>query len=163
MNMQTNNQNILKKNVTNKKNNSRKSLLLILAVFVTFVTIVIVNQDKDSIDWIKDYQTGLELAKKQNKPMLIAFHKQFTPYCTLMNQETYPDKRVIKYIRDNFIPIYIDVDKQPKTAQLFNVGYYPTHYIKYHDSEKLIGPLLGYDVPRIFLEKLERLLNQEGK
>jgi thioredoxin-related protein len=163
MNMQTNNQNILKKNVTNKKNNSRKSLLLILAVFVTFVTIVIVNQDKDSIDWIKDYQTGLELAKKQNKPMLIAFHKQFTQYCTLMNQETYPDKRVIKYIRDNFIPIYIDVDKQPKTAQLFNVGYYPTHYIKYHDSEKLIGPHIGHDTPKVFIEKLERLLNEAGK
>ncbi len=157
MNTKPNNQNM------QKKNNSRKSLLVILVVFAAFVTIVIINHKKNSIDWIKDYQTGLELAKKQNKPMLIAFHQKFAPFSTLINQNTYPDKRVIKYIEDNFIPIYIDVDKQPETAKLFNVGYYPTHYIKYHDSEKLIGPHIGHDTPKVFIEKLERLLNEAGK
>ena len=157
MNTQINNQNI------RKKSNSRKSLLVILVVFVAFVTIVIIKQEKGSIDWITDYQTGLELAKKQNKPMLIAFHKKFATMSTEMTQDTYTNKRVTKYIEDKFIPIYIDVEKQPKTAQLFNVRYYPTHYIKYHDSEKLIGPLLGYDVPRIFLEKIERLLKEAKK
>lgn len=153
MNTQINNQNI------RKKKNSRKSLLVILVVFVVFVTIVIIKQEKGSIDWITDYNTGFELAKKQNKPILIAFHKKFAPMSTEMNQDTYVNKRIAKYIEDKFIPIYIDVDKQPKIAQLFNVGYYPTHYIIYHDSEKRLGPLLGYDVPRIFMEKIERLLN----
>jgi thioredoxin-related protein len=157
MNTQANNQNI------RKKNNSRKPLLVILVVFAAFVTIVIVNQNKDSIDWIKDYQTGLELAKKQNKPMLIAFHQKFAPFSTQINQKTYPDKRVIKYIEDKFIPIYIDVDKQPETAKLFNVGYYPTHYIKYHDSEERIGPHIGHDTPTVFIEKIERLLTEAGK
>ena len=95
--------------------------------------------------------------------MLIAFHKKFAPFSTEINQKTYPDKRVIKYIEEKFIPIYIDVDEQPEIAKLFNVGYYPTHYIKYPDSEKLIGPHIGYDVPTVFIEKLERLLNEAEK
>ena len=159
----TDNQEQVQNSVNSPKTSSRRSLLLILVVFVAFVTIVILKQDKDSIKWIEDYQAGVELARQQNKPMLIAFHKQFTQYCTLITQNTYPDERVIKYIHDNFIPIYIDIEKQPAIAEQFKIGYYPTHYIKRHDSDERFGPHTGHDVPGVFIEKIERLRKESER
>jgi thioredoxin-related protein len=146
-----------------RKTGSRRPLITIIVVFVAFVTFVMIKHEEKSINWITDYQAGVELAGQQNKPMLIAFHKQFTQYCTLITQNTYPDERVIKYVHDNFIPIYIDIEKQPDLAEQFKIGYYPTHYVKWPDSEELYGPHTGHDVPKVFIEKIERMRKESER
>ena len=137
-----------------------RALWILFFVFFVFVASVFLTQHRDTIDWIEDYEAGIKLAKQQNKPILLAFYKLHTRFCSDMSQNTYNNPDVIDYVEANFIPILIDVDKQPEIAKRYNVNYYPTHYIKPHDSNELIGPQVGYDVPSVFIHKLKELLKK---
>ncbi len=137
-----------------------RALWAVLLVFLGFVLIVFLTEREDMISWVEDYDAGIKLAKQQNKPVLLAFYKLNTRFSTDTLENTYTDPKVIKYVEANFIPILIDVDKQPKIAERYEVGYYPTHYIKWPDSDKLFGPMLGYDPPAVFIEKLKGLFEE---
>ena len=145
--------------VSARKKRSRLPLVL-LVVFVGFVILVFLTQKSEYINWIEDYQAGLAKAREQKKPVLLAFYKLHTRFCSLMSQNTYNNPDVIEYVEANFIPILIDVDKQPEIAKRYNINYYPTHYIKLPDSDELIGPHVGYDVPSVFIHKLKELLKK---
>lgn len=135
-----------------------RGLWILLLVFLVFVAAVFLTQHKGTINWVEDYEAGMKLAKQQKKPVLLTFYKLHTRFCSDMSQNTYNDPHVIKYVETNFVPVFIDVDRQPEIAKLYNVDYYPTHYIKQPDSNELIGPHFGYDVPSVFIKKLEDLL-----
>ena len=138
---------------------SRPLLIMLLAFFI-LVALVFIFQRTDTIDWIEDYDTGIKLAEKQNKPVLLAFYKEFAPMYTDTRDNTYNAPVVINYVHQNFVPILIDVLKQPKIAEQYNIGYYPTHYIKPPDSNEIFGPLIGYDPPALFIKKLNDLLDK---
>lgn len=135
-----------------------RALWILALVFIIFVGTVFFAQHKGTINWVEDYEAGIKLAKELNKPALLTFYKLHTRFCSDMSQNTYNDPAVIKYVEATFVPIFIDVDKHPEIARLYNVDYYPTHYIKQPDSNELSGPHLGYDVPSVFIQKLEDLL-----
>jgi hypothetical protein len=137
-----------------------RALWAVLLVFLGFVLIVFLTEREDMISWVEDYDAGIKLAKQQNKPVLLAFYKLNTRFSTDTLENTYTDPKVIKYVEANFIPVLIDVDKQPKIAERYEVSYYPTHYIKRPDSDKLFGPMLGYDPPAVFIEKLKGLFEE---
>ena len=137
-----------------------RPLLVVFFVFFGFVTVVFLTQRKDTIEWVEDYEEGLKQARQQNKPVLLAFYKLHTRFCTLMTQNTYNDPDVKEYVEENFIPILIDVYKHPEIAKEFDIAYYPTHYVKYPDSDKLVGPQMGYDVPQQFIKILQGFLEK---
>ncbi len=137
-----------------------RALLILSFIFLGFVIFVFLTQRKESIHWIEDYDTGIRQAERQNKPVLLTFYKAGTRFCEDISQNTYVNPRVIKYVEENFVPIFIDVDKQPDIARRYHVDYYPTHYIKRPDGEKLFGPILGYKPPTVFISELENLLKK---
>ena len=120
-----------------------RALWLIILVFFAFVTIVFLTQRKVDIAWIEDYNAGIELAKRQNKPALLCFFKQQTHFSSQMWRGIYNKPNVKKYVEANFVPILIDVDKQPEIAGRYNITYYPTHYVEHPNSGKTDGPFLG--------------------
>jgi thioredoxin-related protein len=119
-----------------------RSLWIIILLFIIFVVIVFLTQNKEQIDW-KDYQTGIELAKQQNKPALLCFFKEGTRFSSDMWQDVYSRPDVKKYVEANFVPILIDVDKQPEIAKRYNVTYYPTHYVEHPNTNQIDGPFTG--------------------
>jgi len=145
------------------KNKQSRSLLVIFVIFIALVTMVLLTQKKESINWIKDYNLGIELAKKQNKPILLAFYKPNTPMCTDTFNDTYKNPKVKEFVETNFIPILINVDENPEIARLYKVDYYPTHYIKSLNSDKLLGPRFGYDPPGLFINVINEFLEEMKK
>ena len=78
-----------------------------------------------------------------------------------MEQYVYNNPQAIKYVEANFIPILIDVDKQPEIARQYNINSYPTYYIKYPDSDELFDPLVGcFPRSSLFIERIDHLLNK---
>jgi hypothetical protein len=161
---ETNNTDSSSRDDTNVPASARKkpsrALLVLFLIFAAFITMVFLAQREDKIDWIEDYQAGLDLARQQNKPVLIAFYKKFNQYCSNMEQDTLKNPDVIDFIENTFVPVMIDVDKQPQIATDYGVGYYPTHYIRDPHSDRKVGPHIGYDVPSKFIQKIEDLLEK---
>ena len=143
---------------TEKKHH--RALWTLFLVFFAIVAIVFLTKHRDTIDWIEDYETGIKLAKQQNKPVLLAFYNQNISFCWAMDQYVYNNPDVIKYAETKFIPILIDIDKQPEIVKQYNIDYYPTHYVGYPDSNELSEPLVGcVPNPRLFIERIDHLLN----
>ena len=139
---------------------SNRPLLIIMGIFVILVVIVFVFQRKSSIDWVTEYDIAVQKARQQNKPMLLAFYKPNAPMVTPTFQQTYTNPEVKQFVETNFIPVLINVDEQPDLARKFNIDYYPTHYVKHPDREKLFGPRLGWDPPSLFIKEMTKLLNR---
>ena len=122
-----------------------RMLWIVILVFTIFVVAVFLTENKEDPTnwWEKDYRTGIELAKRQNKPALLCFFKQGTRFSSDMWQDVYSKPDVQKYVQANFVPILIDVDKQPELAKRYNVTYYPTHYVECPDTNQIDGPFTG--------------------
>jgi len=120
-----------------------RALWIVILVFFVLVTTVFLTQRRDTINWVEDYEAGIELARQQNKPVLLCFFKQGTRFSSDMWQDVYSKPDVIEYVEANFVPILIDVDKQPEIAKRYNITYYPTHYVEYPKTNQIDGPLLG--------------------
>jgi hypothetical protein len=139
---------------------SNRSLLIIVGIFIALVIFVFLTQQKTPISWITDYNVALETARRQNKPMLLVFYRPNEPMFTDARDNTYNNSKVKQFVETNFVPVLINVDKEPGLAQRFNINYYPTHYVKYPDSDKVFGPRLGWDPPKLFIEEMTKLLNR---
>ncbi|MDD5326958.1 MAG: DUF255 domain-containing protein [Phycisphaerae bacterium] len=126
------------------KKQSRMLRIVILA-FIVFIIFVFLTENKGDPTawWNKDYYAGIKLAKQQHKPALICFFKQGTRFSSDMWQDVYSKTDVRKYVQANFVPILIDVDKQPEIAKRYNIEYYPTHYVECPDTNQTDGPFLG--------------------
>jgi len=139
-----------------------RALWMLFLVFFAFVAITFLTKHRDTINWIEDYEAGIKLAKQQNKPVLLAFYNKNISFCWAMDQHVYNNPEVIKYAEAKFIPILIDVDKQPEIVKQYNIDYYPTHYVGYPDSNEieLSEPMVGcVPDPRLFIERIDHLLN----
>ncbi|MCJ7692716.1 MAG: hypothetical protein MUO22_04815, partial [Sedimentisphaerales bacterium] len=75
-----------------------RSLWILFLAFIVFVLMVFIFQKRDSIDWVEDYQAGLEMARQQSKPVLLAFYKVNTPMSTQIWQNTYNNPAAIEYV-----------------------------------------------------------------
>lgn len=125
----------------NKKQS--RALWVVILIFIIFVIIVFLTENRKPIAWVEDYHTGIELAKRQNKPALLCFFKQYTHFSSDMWQDVYNKPDVKKYIEANFVPILIDVDKHPEITRRYNITYYPTHYIENPTTNEIDGPFIG--------------------
>jgi hypothetical protein len=146
-----------------KSKPKNRTLLIIVLVFAAFWIVVLLTQKKESIIWIEDYEAGIELAEKENKPLLLVFYKPNAPMYTDAANNTYNNPQVKKYVESNFVPILINVVERPDLAKKFKIDYYPTHYVKYPNSDRLCGPRLGWDPPDLFVTEIQNLLDQLNK
>ena len=62
---------------------------------------------KNEIEW-HTYENGLDLAKANNKPVLIDFYYDDCYYCQLMEENTYPNQNVIDLSKE-FVCVKVDV------------------------------------------------------
>jgi hypothetical protein len=148
------------KPVAIKQSNPTKAVIFIFLLFIIVVTVVFLTQKKVSINWIEDYDEGIKLSQQQGRPALLCFYKEHTRYSSQMWQGMYNRREIKAYVETHFVPILLDVDKQPEAAKLYNVTYYPTHFIKYPGDNKIDGPFLGSH--RLF-EFIKQVENWENK
>ncbi len=74
-----------------------------------------------SLNCTKDYETGLRMAKEQNKPMLIDFTGYACVNCRRMEENVWTKPEVYNLLKDKFIivSLYVDDKKKLPAAEQF--------------------------------------------
>ncbi|MBT3176310.1 MAG: thioredoxin fold domain-containing protein [Desulfobacula sp.] len=116
------------------------------------------TSDSSKIDW-QNYAQGRELAKNQNKHIFLYFHADWCTYCRKLKKTTFKDKTVLKYLKDNFISIEVDTDKNQEMAAQWNVKGLPTMWFLKSDRSK-ISSIPGYVDKKQFLHILKYIHTQ---
>jgi len=86
-------------------------------------------------EWFSDPISGIEYAKKEQKPVMFYFHSEHCPYCLQMETFVFTDEKVSKYM-DKFVVISLNVDTQVGRlwSKRFNVFGTPTFV--FYDPKK---------------------------
>ena len=99
----------------------------------------------------------LDAAKKQvegsEKVVVIKFTADWCPPCKAMDKTTWRDESVVKWVKDHGVALQVDVDKDQKTAQAYNIEAMPTMVMLRGGKE--IARTLGYMKPEEMLTWME--------
>ncbi len=115
----------------------------------------------NSIAWTESLDSALKTAGKTKKPIFIDFYADWCGPCQEMLRTTYRDKEVVARSR-RFVPVLINVDKQPKLAQKYQVDSIPT-VVFLNAKGEFIGGSVGYhDVPE-FLKLTDAALKKAAQ
>lgn len=123
----------------------------IVMLMMLFVASAIFAAD---INWAKDFNTGIESAKKVSKPILFVSSRHSCKYCVILDTTTFKDKRVIEELNKNFVSIiaYSDNnDYMPK--ELWQPGT-PAIWFLLPSGEPMYQPLMGAIDAENFLKAL---------
>lgn len=112
---------------------------IFLYIAIIFATSVVA----DEIAWAKDFDSGIQQAQKENKPVLFVFSRHTCKYCVVLEKTTFSNADVIKGLNKDFVSIiaYSDEnDAMPR--ELWRPGT-PTIWFLKPNAEPMFQPLMG--------------------
>jgi len=101
---------------------------------------------KDLIEWRAYGPESFSEAVEENKPIfLLLTAPSWCYWCQVYESEDYLfDARVVDYINENFIPIYVDADKRQDITRQYLEGGWPSTTVLTPSRERIYG----YSGPR---------------
>lgn len=123
----------------------RRSLAVLLAVGSVAAILPFAapgQAEGKEVRWTTDYNAARELSKKSGKPVFMEFYADWCGPCKQMERTTFKDAQVVKMM-DKFIPLRINVDKQPKLANKYEANSIPRAVVL-APSGKIVRISAGY-------------------
>jgi uncharacterized protein YyaL (SSP411 family) len=71
------------------------------------------------VDWYEWGDEALQLAKKENKPLLVSVGYSACHWCHMMEKESFVDTAVARIMNENFICIKVDREERPDIDQIY--------------------------------------------
>ncbi len=118
-----------------KKQYFISAVLLVLIIFFSGCS---KNSNSDALNWHDRLETAVQIAQKENKPILLDFTgSDWCVWCKRLNNEVFSKDEFVKYANNNLVLVKIDFpEKLPQTnetkfynrqiAKKFNVQGFPT-------------------------------------
>ena len=125
----------------------RKILVYMVLLFATTMMAAEVN-------WAKDYQEGMKIAKQQNKPVLFIISRDTCKYCIKLDRTTLSDAKVTKALNRDFIAIRSWLNEHDYVPEDLYAPGLPTIWFLLPDGTPMYQPLMGMVDSKNFLEAL---------
>ena len=129
-------------------------------ILFTFLMLASTLFAASSINWAKDYKTGVAEATKQNKPMLFISSRHSCKYCVILEKTTLRDATIVSEVNRNFIPVVSysdDGDYLPR--ELWRPGT-PAIWFLDEKGEPMFQPIMGAVDASNFLKAID-IVKQE--
>ena len=132
-----------------------KKIILMLGVltYTLFAT---------DITWIQTYKEGVEVAKKQNKPMLLFINKPDCGACEMMKEVVFTDEMIYTYINKEFVPVALNINKNDAPKDLQAVATPTFQFVRY-DGSKIRETLVGGKTGKFYLDILKEAVENYKK
>ena len=95
------------------------------------------SYSEGKIKWIFHFKDGLEIAKINQKPVLVFFTASWCYWCRKLNNDVFMNDDVA-HLANSFVNILIDVDSQPDLIKIFGVRGVPDIYFMDFSRKKII-------------------------
>lgn len=135
-----------------------KKLFILLVVAISLFGI----DWSGKVNWAMNYDVAVNLAKSQNKLIMIDISKSDCPPCKYLATKVYTDDEVASYINKHFVPLFylVDKDNLPVIVENYFTGTTPT--IMFLDPNgKLIYNMIGARPPKAFLNTLKSVVGDK--
>jgi thioredoxin-related protein len=140
------------------KDKNLKFFTLLVAIFLVLIGLLFIlpnesdaNDSSSKIQWY-DYEEGMELARSENKSVIIYFHTDWCSWCERMDEDTFKNKDVVNEANE-FISIKIDGDDRDDLVDKYKVSGYPT-VVFLNSTGYNTNKVVGYQNPTQFLASM---------
>ena len=116
--------------------------LLLIALLIMGCGEQVREDNHNGIKWSNNLDAAFTIASNSNKLIMIDFMAEWCPPCKEMDKKTFSNPNIIKKSNE-FVPVRIDIDKQPKVAE------------DYNGNARKYG---GIGIPNIFLDKEKKII-----
>ena len=79
-----------------------------------------------SVQWSPWTPATFARAQAEDKPLLLSITAVWCYWCHEMDQTTFTDPDVVRYLHQYFVPVRVDNDHRPEVNARYNVGGWPT-------------------------------------
>jgi thioredoxin-like negative regulator of GroEL len=109
------------------------------------------------VQWRTDYNVARKEAKEKGLPLVVDIGTDNCFWCRRLEETTLRDATVAKTLRDHFVALKINAERDTALAAHLRIASYPTVVLA--DAEgKILGTMEGYQDPLRFEENLQRAL-----
>ncbi len=139
-----------------------KTSLLILSFFLVFGLLHGQEKTKEGVLFFQgNWQTLLQQAQKENKPIFVDVYTDWCPPCKQMDQEVFPLATIGTTYNTSFINYKLNAEKGegPALAKQFNVHAYPT-YLYLDPQGNLLQRVVDFQEPTQFIAIAQEALDK---
>ncbi len=120
-------------------------------------------KDRTRVEWRPWGEDAFAEAADRDVPLLCSLTATWCDPCREMDRETYAEPRLAAHVNDGFVPVRVDVDRQPRVRDRYNMGGFPSTVFLAPDGTVLTGAgYLGPDGFRQILERVRDTWNERG-
>lgn len=83
------------------------------------------------------FDEGCRQAEKQKKIVFVDFFTTWCVPCKVMDDTTFKDPQVIKWLQENTVALKIDAEKEVELAKKYRIDIYPTLLFVKHDGTEM--------------------------
>jgi uncharacterized protein YyaL (SSP411 family) len=137
-----------------KKRFAMKKLL----VFLMLISTLFAVDWSGKVNWAMSYDTAANVAKSENKLIMVDIALTTCPPCRYLAEKVYTDPEVSNYINQNFVPVFYlaDQDSLPPVVQNYFTGSTPT-ILFLKPNGQLVYSMIGARPPQMFLKILKEV------
>jgi uncharacterized protein YyaL (SSP411 family) len=122
------------------------------------------SAEDTKVEWREWGETAFEEAREADRPVLVSLSATWCAWCHEMDREAYSNPMVAANLNDSFVPIRVDVDRQPRVRERYNVGGFPSTVFCTPDGDLLTGATyLGVDGMRQVVQRVRDLWTHKGR
>ncbi|MCK5111385.1 MAG: thioredoxin family protein [Arcobacteraceae bacterium] len=101
---------------------------------------------------VESYKQALQIAKKQNKKVLMFMYSEYCPWCEKMEKTTLSDEKVINYINSKYIFLKMD-SEMGEYPQILKPRFIPTTYVINPKTKETVQEIYGYKSAKDFINE----------
>jgi len=124
-------------------------------IFIYIVLLLVTSVMAAEVNWAKDFDSGLKLAKEQNKPMMFVLSRDTCKYCIILKNTTFKDEKVTADLNKNFISVTSWINENDYIPEeLFTPGL-PGIWFLLPSGKPMFQPLMGAQTKENFIYALD--------
>jgi len=126
-------------------------LLLLLSVSDSILS----AGEYDDIDWADSYQEALNLAKAENKNVMVLITSKRCKWCKKLKRKTLSKDSIINKLNSNFISVEVTRKRDDYPYKTLRARAVPTTYFLTPEGKTIMRPVIGYWNPSNYLSYLK--------
>jgi uncharacterized protein YyaL (SSP411 family) len=119
--------------------------------------------DGTRVEWRAWGEAAFAEARRTGAPVLLALTATWCGECHEMDARTYGEPRIAANLNDGFVPVRVDVDRNPRVRERYNVGGFPSTVFCTPDGKRIASAgFLGPDGMRDVLDRVRERWDASG-
>ncbi|PSP39632.1 thioredoxin domain-containing protein [Halobacteriales archaeon QH_7_65_31] len=120
-------------------------------------------RDETLVEWREWGEAAFAEARAQSKPLLLSLSASWCVACDEMDRGAYADPRLAGHLTERFVPVRIDVDRQPRVRERYNMGGFPSTVFCTPEGKLITGAgYLSPDGLRRAIDTVRKTWDEKG-